>query len=483
MDNHDLNCVSNSDPDLMKIFRPFALKMEEQSLPPIVINLFKCYFSQLVFGSQGKLTRKEILPVTENELENLDNLEKTSAYREAAQEAISELVIIKLNGGLGTTMGMETAKSLITVRQDSSFLDLILDQIRVLREKYRIAIPLLFMNSFRTHLDTMLHIDVENPYHLPLAFLQHKYPKILTEEMEPARWPDNPDLEWNPPGHGDIYTALITSGILKNLLDKGYKYAFISNSDNLGATMNQSILGYLKSQEFTFLMEVTPRTVSDRKGGHLCRLLKNNRLALREIAQCPENDLEEFMNIDKYSFFNTNSIWLNLEALEKVFLRHKMIPLDLIINTKNLDPRNPESPLVYQLETAMGSAISAFDHAGALIVPRDRFAPVKTTSDLLTVMSDCFSISKMKTIIPDPRRSLPMPDVHLDEKYYKKVDDFEQRFPNGVPSLLECEYLQVKGDLLFGKDVRIKGRVRLVNDSGKQVRIEDGSVLEGDVSF
>lgn len=481
MDKQNLECVSNSDPDLMQIFRPFALKMEEQSLPPIAINLFKCYFSQLMFGSQGKLNKKEILPVEENELEHLDNI---SQYREEVDEAINELVVIKLNGGLGTSMGMEKAKSLITVREDKTFLDLILDQIRVLRDKYHTPVPLLFMNSFRTHLDTMLHIqDIENPYHLPLAFLQHKYPKITAEDNSPAKWPDNPELEWNPPGHGDLFTALITSGILKNLLEKGYKYAFISNSDNLGATMNENILGYLKAQEFTFLMEVTPRTVSDRKGGHLCRLLKNNRLALREIAQCPENELSEFMDINKYSFFNTNSIWLNLEALEKVFLRYRMIPLDLIINNKTLDPRNPDSPQVYQLETAMGSAISAFDHAGALIVPRDRFAPVKTTGDLLTVMSDCFIISDMKTIIPNPARRKPAPDVQLDPDWYKKIDQFQQRFPHGAPSMLECDYFEVKGDFLFGRNITLKGRVVLKNNTGRQVKIEDGSVLEGDKTF
>jgi UTP--glucose-1-phosphate uridylyltransferase len=481
MEKHNLECVSNADPDLRQMFRPFSLKMEEQSLPPIVINLFKCYFSQLVFGSQGKLNKKEILPLGNGELQDLDSIVK---YRDEVDEAISELVVIKLNGGLGTSMGMETAKSLIKVRDEKSFLDLILDQVKVLREKYGTPIPLLFMNSFRTHMDTMIHIkDLENPYHLPLAFLQHKYPKVLTKDMSPAKWPDNSELEWNPPGHGDIYTALITSGILKNLLDKGYKYAFISNSDNLGATMNESILGYLKAREFTFLMEVTAKTVSDRKGGHLCRLLKNNRLALREIAQCPENELEEFMDIQKYPFFNTNSIWLNLEALEKVFLRHRMIPLDLIINTKNLDPRNPDSPQVYQLETAMGSAISAFDHAGTLNVPRDRFAPVKTTSDLLTVMSDCFILSEIKTIVPNPKRRTPMPDVHLDENYYKKIDRFDRRFPHGVPSLIECDYLEVKGDIEFGKNITLKGRVILTNSTGKQVRVDDGSVLEGDVSF
>ncbi len=481
MERSTLECISNTDPDLMHIFKAYDLKMEEQSLPPIVINLFKCYFSQLFYGSQGKLTRREILPVEKDELDSLESIKK---YRDHAAEAISELAVIKLNGGLGTTMGLEKAKSLITVRDNKTFLDLIVDQITVLREKYQTPIPLLFMNSFRTHMDTMLQVqDINNPYHLPQAFLQHKYPKILADDLTPAKWPENPELEWNPPGHGDIYTALVTSGILTNLLQKGYRYAFISNSDNLGATMDESILGYLKSQEFTFLMEVTPRTVTDRKGGHLCRLLKNNRLALREIAQCPDSELNEFMDIQKYSFFNTNSIWLNLEALEKVFVRHRMVPLDLIINTKTLDPRDPGSPRVYQLETAMGSAISAFDHAGAVRVPRDRFAPVKTTNDLLAVKSDLYQITEMKTIVPNPERTEPMPDIQLDPAYFKNIDQFEQRFARGAPSLLECDDLKVDGDVAFGQNVRLKGRVHIRNSKGGQAMIQDESLLEGDVEL
>ena len=481
MDNKNLECISNTDPDLMQMFKAYALKMEEQSLPPIVVNLFKCYFSQLLYGSQGKLTQQEIIPVEQNELESLDSI---SRYKENASEAISELAVIKLNGGLGTSMGLEKAKSLIKVREDKSFLNLIAEQIKVLREKYQSRVPLMFMNSFRTHMDTMMHVqEIDNPYHLPQAFLQHKYPKIMADDLSPAKWPENPELEWNPPGHGDIYTALVTSGVLKNLLEKGYKYAFISNSDNLGATVDESILGYLKAKEFTFLMEVTPRTVTDRKGGHLCRLLKNHRLAVREIAQCPENELEDFMDIQKYSFFNTNSIWLNLEELEKVFVRHRMIPLDLIINSKNLDPRNPDSPKVYQMETAMGSAISAFDHAGALNVPRDRFAPVKTTSDLLAVKSDLYEMTDMMTIVPNPRRKDPMPDIHLDSGFFKNIDQFEDRFAAGIPSLLECQELKVEGNVYFGRDVKIKGKTFIRNTSAKPVTIQDGSELEGQVNL
>jgi len=478
---NSLSCVSISDSDLIDLFRPFALKMEEQALPPIVINLFKCYFSQLVYNNQGKLSKKEILPVDQSELRHLEDL---TSFAPTGQKAIPKLVYFKLNGGLGTSMGLEKAKSLIKIKEDKTFLDLILEQTTKLRQKYNCPLPLVLMNSFKTHLDTMLHVqDFENPDQIPLSFLQHKFPKVMVNDLSPAKWPQNPELEWNPPGHGDFYTALITSGILKKLLDKGYKYGFISNSDNLGATIDERILGYLVQKNLTFLMEVTPRTKSDRKGGHLCRLLKNNRLALREIAQCPDNELDEFMDYNKYNFFNTNSIWLNLEALEKVFLRHKMMPLDLIINPKHLDPRVPSSPKVYQLETAMGSAILAFDRAEALVVPRERFVPVKTTNELLLIRSDCFITSDESTIIPNPNLKNHQTQVNLDENFYKKIDDYEERFPYGSPKLSGCRLFEVQGDIKFGANIVVKGETSLVNEKQKQVAIPDNTELKGEIKF
>jgi len=189
------------------------------------------------------------------------------------------------------------------------------------------------------------------------------------------------------------------------------------------------------------------------------------------------------MDYHKYNFFNTNSIWLNLEALEKVFLRHKMVPLDLIINPKYLDPRDPSSPEVYQLETAMGSAISAFDSADALIVPRERFAPVKTTNDLLLIQSDCFIISDQSTIIPNPKVKNDYPQITLDEKFYKKIDGFEKRFPYGPPKFSSCSLFEVQGDIKFGANIVVKGDTRLINRNQEQVVVPDNTQLEGKIRF
>ncbi len=476
-----ISCLATQDPAVHTMFKPFALKMEEHRIPSIVINIFKCFYTQIMQGAQGKLPDADISPLNDGEVPDYADLE---GYAEAGREALAHTVVIKLNGGLGTSMGLERAKSLIPVKDGHSFLDIIARQAKVLRRKFKSPLPLVFMNSFKTHRDTMLKVEgLDNgDTGIPLAFVQHMYPKIVEADFSPADWPANPELEWNPPGHGDVYTALVTSGLLAKLLKRGYRYAFISNSDNLGAVMDARLLGYMAREELSFLMEVARRTHQDRKGGHLARLA-NGRLALRELAQCPEAELESFADIDKYRFFNTNSLWVDLRLLERVFVENLMMPLDLMLNPKTLDPRDPDSPPVLQVETAMGSAISAFENARAVLVPRTRFAPVKTTQDLLLVMSDCFVRTKLETIEQNPARTAPMPAIALDQKFYKKIDMFQERFPKGAPSLLECERLEVHGDVRFGRNVRIRGVTRVVNRLRKQARVADGAVLEGEVLF
>lgn len=189
-----------------------------------------------------------------------------------------------------------------------------------------------------------------------------------------AELPANPEAEWCPPGHGDIYCCLYETGILERLLKNGYRYAFVSNADNLGAVFAACIAGYMAEKNIPFLMEVARRTPADRKGGHLA--LKNASLLLRERAQCPEDAVAEFENIEKYSYFNTNSLWINLEALDAALKAHNgFLDLPLIKNPKTINPSDPQSEPVYQLETAMGAAISVFKDAAALHVEHMASSP------------------------------------------------------------------------------------------------------------
>jgi UTP--glucose-1-phosphate uridylyltransferase len=342
------------------------------------------------------------------------------------------------------------------------------------------------MNSFSTNEKTLellkQYPDILSD--LPSTFIQHKYPKVLQGTLQPAQWPKDPRHEWNPPGHGDIYPALVTSGILQKLLDSGIKYAFVSNIDNLGATMDTSLLGYFAAHNFPFMMEVVERTEMDKKGGHLARLEKDNRLILREQAQAPENEISLFQDIKRYRYFNSNNIWINLEYLQKVFQNpEEPFQLPLIVNKKHLDPKDKSTSKVFQLETAMGAAISLFPNSKAVIITGKRYKPVKKCNNLFILWSDYCLLTENYELIQNPKRSLPPINVTLDEKYYGKYDFMKKRFPSGVPSLVDCKSLTIEGDLLFEGGVKITGDVRITNTSDKQVVIPDGTVIENDINY
>ncbi len=454
-------------------FAPFAEKMQAEHLPGIVIRTFQHYYEQLAAGETGLIPEAAIQPVAS--LPDLERLPGNLA--EAGRAALPHTVMVKLNGGLGTGMGLERAKTLLLVKDGLTFLDIIA------RQALHAGVPLVLMNSFVTRDDSLAALarypELSGP--VPLDFVQHKVPKVLAADLTPALWPQEPDLEWCPPGHGDIYTALLTSGLLNTLLANGYVYAFVANADNLGAQLDPRILGYFASQELPFLMEVADRTAVDRKGGHLAQRSADGRLVLRESAQCPADDMAAFQDITRHRYFNTNNLWLNLPALKRLLDERNGVPgLPLICNSKTLDPRDPASPAVYQLETAMGAAIGLFERAGALRVPRTRFAPVKTCDDLLAVRSDAYVLTPDWQVVASPARTLSSPPVvSLEPRHYKLIDNLEARFPFGPPSLVDCERLTVRGDLRFGRDVVCRGAAEVINETGEQATIPDGQVVAG----
>jgi len=460
-------------PDAQKHVPSFKEKMEKENLPPVLIDNFIYYYNKVISGEKGIIYDKDIECVRENEIDDAKDL---SEYTGAGKKAIRNSIRIVLNGGLGTSMGLSRAKSLIEVRNGKTFLDIIV------RQAGKSNIKLAFMNSFNTHEDTVAALKKMNLSSFPILFLQHKFPKILREGFAPAIWPENNELEWNPPGHGDIYTALHTSGILNKLLSEGIEYAFISNSDNLGATMDEAILGYFAEIGYPFLMEVAERTPSDLKGGHLARH-KNGRLLLREAAQCPVNELDAFKDTSCYRFFNTNNIWLNLCYLKDLIEKEGTVHLPLILNPKNMDPRDDNSPRIYHIETAMGAAISLFDGATAVRVSRSRFFPVKKCNDLLALRSDCYLVTEEENLIINPERKYKTLRINLDPDYYGKIDQFNERFKEGAISLIECESLTVIGDVYFEKDVKITGNVVITNRGRSRAVIKKGSVIDGDINF
>jgi UTP--glucose-1-phosphate uridylyltransferase len=435
-------------------FAPFAEKMAGAGLPEVAIRNFRRYYAQLAGGDSGMIAEAEIEAV--RDLPDAEALpDEMTAF---GRTALPRTVMVKLNGGLGTSMGLERAKSLLVVKDGLSFLDI------VARQALSSGIPLVLMNSASTRYDSLVVLEGYPGLRrdIPFDFAQHMVPKVNQVTLQPAEWAEDPELEWCPPGHGDIYAALVTSGMLKMLRAAGYRYAFTSNVDNLGAYIEPAILGYFVSQELPFMMEVADRTEADQKGGHLARRRDSGRLLLRETAQCSAEDTAAFQDITRHRYFNTNNLWINLDALADLLERSdNVLSLPLIRNGKTVDPRKPDSPPVYQLETAMGAAIELFDGAGALRVPRSRFAPVKTTNDLLGVRSDAYLLTEDWRVVLDPRREGEPPVVDLDPRYYRLIDDFEARFPFGPPSLVACERLTVRGDVTFGAGVVCQGEVEI----------------------
>jgi UTP--glucose-1-phosphate uridylyltransferase len=456
--------------DCDKRFYLFQQKMFDVGLPDLFIEIFSYYYHQLIAGQTGLISEKDIEPVSSV----VNMLDLPDRLRDVGEQASRQSVLIKLNGGLGTSMGLQKAKSLLVVKNGYTFLDIIAEQ------AINSQVPLVLMNSFATEADSLqvLKSHKELISDIPQTFVQHMEPKIRQSDYLPAEWPEDPELSWCPPGHGDIYTAMVTKGVLDELLEAGYKNAFVSNADNLGATIEFSLLGYFVENRIPFMLEVAERTEIDRKGGHLARRKKDGRLILRESAQCPQDEMDLFQDISHYGYFNTNNLWINLESLDSMLRRQDFnLKLPMIRNSKTVNPVDRNSTPVYQLETAMGTAVEVFEGAEAVLVPRSRFAPVKKTSDLFIVRSDVYQLTEDFTLQMHPDREGNAPMVNLDPRYFQFIDDFDARFAYGVPSLLECISLSIDGDYCFGAEVKIRGDVKLKNESAAQRFIADGSIL------
>jgi UTP--glucose-1-phosphate uridylyltransferase len=455
----------------------FKEKMQREGLQPLVIETFTYYYNKLLTGETGLVYDREIQPVEASEIGDFKNLNK---YAAAGRRVLNHSVRIVLNGGLGTTMGLTGPKSLIEAKNGKTFLEIILNQAE------SSGVPLALMNSFNTRDATLAALSKLKPSPTPLQFVQHKFPKIRQQDLAPATWPQNPELEWNPPGHGDVFTALNTSGMLKQLLKNGIRYAFIHNLDNLGARLEESLLGYFAEHGFSFMMEVAEKTPADIKGGHLARH-HNGRLLLREAAQCPREEIAAFEDISRYGFFNTNNIWINLKSLKALFEKEQTIRLPMIINPKTVDPRNPDSAPVFQIETAMGAAISLFDDTTAVRVPRSRFFPVKSCNDLLALRSDCYVMGEKNNLKINPKRlSAGRSDtvkIRLDPDFYGKIDLMEARFREGLPSLVNCESLSIEGDVHFESEITIKDSVSIKNNQNSPAVIKKGTVIDKDLFF
>ena len=453
----------------MANFDAFERKMTAAGMGDAPIRAFRRNFDALLRNETGLIPEENILPAT-----NLTSFDDLAAAGASDLGLLDQAVVIKLNGGLGTSMGLQGPKCLLPIREGVNFLDLMLRQILDLRQHSGSNVRLLLMNSFSTSRDTLQHLAqygggagmspaavfpppawLADPAQVEL--MQNQIPKIDAASLAPVSWPSDPALEWCPPGHGDLYPALVGSGWLDRLLSEGIRYAFVSNSDNLGASLDPALLKYFADSDVPFLMEVTRRSATDRKGGHLALRKSDGRFVLREVAQCPDADLDAFQDIDRHRYFNTNSLWLRLDLLKSQLAADAgVLPLPMIRNRKTVDPRDQSSAAVIQLETAMGAAIECFAGATAIVVPRSRFAPVKNTADLLALRSDAYEILADGQVSLHPDRHGVPPIITLPDNY-KLVDQLDAL---GVPSLLRCRSLTVTGPAHFPPGTVLEGDVK-----------------------
>lgn len=445
--------------------RPDALeaclqKMRGAAANRVAIDNFESYWRLAAAGASGLILEDEIRPLLDP-----PRLDRIAGDAARAGAALKQTVMIKLNGGLGTSMGLNRAKTLIPVREGKNFLDLTVDQVRHARIVHDARLPLVFMNSFRTRADTLAHLarypDL-GVADLPLDFLQSAAPKIRADDLNPISWPADPSLEWCPPGHGELYAALLGTGLLDELLAADFRYASVANGDNLGAAPNAALAGWFAASGAPYAAEVCPRTTNDRKGGHLAIRRSDGQLILRDTAQTARNELAYFTDKHRHPYFHANNLWLDLAQVRDVLLsRGGVLGLPLIRNEKTVDPSDPASPRVIQLESAMGAAIEVFPGAVAIAVGRERFLPVKTTNELMLLRSDLFELSADGQLRAQARR---VPEIDLDPRYYRLIDGFEE-LVTIVPSLRRAELLRVRGSWRFDSPAVVVGSVDLA-DSG-----------------
>ena len=454
------------------------LRWQAEGLNDAAIGAFKYNLGVLTSGAN--------LMIPEVDIEPVDSLTDYASLSAEDPALLKSTVMVKLNGGLGTGMGLEKAKSLLVLKDGDTFLDFIAHQVLDMREKCGVPLAFMLMNSFATSADTLEYLSKYKTLKsegLNLEFQQNKAPKVAESDLKPASWPAKPDCEWCPPGHGDLYPAMLGTGTLDALIEHGYKYMFVSNSDNLGATMDLKLLTWFASSGAPFAMECAARTDADKKGGHLARSKAGSGLLLRESAQCPDEDETEFQNVGKYKYFNTNNLWVNLEALSATMKANDgVLPLPVIKNSKTVDPRDKASTKVLQLETAMGAAIASFPGAEAILIPRSRFAPVKTTNDMLALMSDAYEITADHRMVLKAERGGVPPNVKLDG-IYKFVDGLMQLVPNDPPSLIGCAKLTIEGKVRLATGVVFKGEVKIVNKSGDYKELAAGTYSDQTVEL
>ncbi len=420
--------------------------------PPWHQQWFDATYQQYLSNPSVKLSNTSPLA---HSFTHFDSLELSDQVPSIAQ--------VKLNGGLGTSMGCKGPKSLVQCDTNG---DTFLDKIIQNFNSSSISSHLILLNSFNTSSDTSTFINSKYPDLDWLEVLQYPFKKIDLVSNQPFKQHDPFFL--NPPGHGSVYFDLYYSGVLKRLKNEGVDYLFISNSDNLAASCDPKIAAHLLKNNIPFLIELTKKNKNDVKGGTI--VSSDGVLKLWEIAQVTDQQLPSFQS---QPYFNTNNIWVNINALISI-IESNQLNLDLILNKKESHGYS-----FIQLEYAMGSAIQSFENAQVLVVPRQRFFPVKKTTDLLRLLSDLVHIDSSGFLNWDTAQTI---DIELKSPF-DTVNGFFKHFLV-MPSLKKLTQLSLSGPINFSHFIELRNNVKIeLKSSDASFTIDSDIDILDDVYF
>ena len=273
--------------------------------------------------------------------------------------------MIKLNGGLGTSMGLDRAKSLLEVRDGLSFLDIIARQVLAAREEHDVTLPLVFMNSWRTRDDTAARARGLRPR--GRATCRWTSCRTRSRSSAPTTSPRSSGRRTRTssgarPGTATSTPPCAAAGCWTGSSRPASSGRSCRTPTTSARRPTPGSPSGSPSSGAPFAIEAVRRTPSDRKGGHFARRTSDERIVLRETAQTLDEDKEALADLSRHRYCSTNNLWFDLEAMrDELDRRDGVLGLAMIKNTKTVDPADADSPEVIQIETAMGAAIEVFD--------------------------------------------------------------------------------------------------------------------------
>lgn len=492
-------------------FNQFAVRMKNQKYPDATIASFHRCYDETVNGNVQEIGELDIRPLDVSTVSKLSDC--VFVDPKGMPELMSKLAIIKLNGGVGDTMQMTTPKGLLKISEvrnrPVNILDISAKQILSARRTTNTPIPAFFMNSRNTNKGTTTYLEKYAELDctpglgtdLLHTFVQNSFPKVDAHTGKPALWPESQDLEWQPAGNGDIFNSLYSTGELDWMLESGFEYAYISPTTNLQADFEPRIFKKFTESNCAVMAESCLRAEQDKNSAHLATTGAGH-FVNREPQQTPEHDHAAFQDVDTHKAFGTGSLWVKLKDLKILLDVHQgAIPLPTIARETRLVRSNDKSPSVIQLTTSMLSILPFFpvhDINGSLtgsaeliMVDRtSRYAPVKTTANVLVCRSDAYDIDMQtsKFVLHEPRAHLftdgtPIvpPVVELDQEIYGSLAGFEEYFTGeryGYPSLKHCRSLALNGKIAITEGTGFEGVCHVTSTFGEHKVVAKDNYLD-----